>query len=46
MEKVIEESTGWQRLEWEDDAQLPLTNFEARFIAQGLPIHKTILRKI
>jgi tRNA (guanine-N7-)-methyltransferase len=46
MEKVIAESTGRERLDWEDDAQLPLTNFEARFIAQGLPIHKTILRKI
>ncbi len=45
MEKAIAESTGWERLEWADDASLPLTNFEARFLAQGLPIHKTILRK-
>ena len=45
MEKAIAESTGWERLEWADDAALPLTNFEARFLAQGLPIHKTILRK-
>jgi tRNA (guanine-N7-)-methyltransferase len=45
MEKVITDSTGWERLDWPDDSDLPLTNFEARFIAQGLPIHRTILRK-
>ena len=46
MEKVIAEAKGWERMEWQDDATHPLTNFEARFIAQGLPIHKTILRKV
>lgn len=46
MEKVISESQGWERVEWLDDAAHPLTNFEARFIAQGLPIHKTIIRKV
>jgi tRNA (guanine-N7-)-methyltransferase len=45
MEKVIEGASGWQRIEWQEEASFPLTNFEARFIAQGLPIHKTILRK-
>lgn len=45
MEKVIAEAQGWERMEWMDDASHPLTNFEARFIAQGLPIHKTIIRK-
>ncbi len=45
MEKVIAESSGWERTEWKDDESLPLTNFEARFIAQGLPIHKTIIRR-
>lgn len=46
MEKVIAESSGWERLDWADDSNDPLTNFEARFIAQGLPIHKTILKKV
>jgi len=46
MEKVISEAQGWERIEWLDDASHPLTNFEARFIAQGLPIHKTIIRKM
>jgi tRNA (guanine-N7-)-methyltransferase len=45
MEKVISESTGWERHDWADDSNEPLTNFEARFIAQGLPIHKTIVKK-
>lgn len=46
MEKVIADAKGWERVEWLDDASHPLTNFEARFIAQGLPIHKTIIRKV
>lgn len=46
MEKVIADAKGWERVEWQDDADHPLTNFEARFIAQGLPIHKTIIRKV
>jgi tRNA (guanine-N7-)-methyltransferase len=46
MERVIGEARGWERVEWLDDASHPLTNFEARFIAQGLPIHKTIIRKV
>ncbi len=46
MEKVIAESTGWERHPWPEDEPLPLTNFEARFLAQGLPIHKMVLRKV
>ncbi len=46
MEKVISEASGWDREEWPQEPVLPLTNFEARFIAQGLPIYKTVLRKI
>ena len=45
MEKVIAESEGWDRTNWPEEPELPRTNFEARFIAQGLPIHSTILRK-
>jgi tRNA (guanine-N7-)-methyltransferase len=45
MEKVVAEAEGWERADWPEDPAEPLTNFEARFIAQGLPIHKTRLLK-
>jgi tRNA (guanine-N7-)-methyltransferase len=45
MEKVVAEAVGWERADWPEDPAEPLTNFEARFIAQGLPIHKTRLLK-
>jgi tRNA (guanine-N7-)-methyltransferase len=45
MEKVVAEAAGWERADWPEDAAEPLTNFEARFIAQGLPIHKMRLLK-
>ena len=45
MNKVIDTAQGWQRVEWADSEEEPLTNFEARFIAQGLPIHKVALQK-
>jgi tRNA (guanine-N7-)-methyltransferase len=45
MEKVAAESPGWQRTEWPEDPAEPMTNFEARFIAQGLPIHRMLLVK-
>lgn len=46
MEKVIDRAKGWERIEWPDDPSYPITNFEARFLAQGLPIHKARLRKL
>lgn len=45
MEKVMGRGRGWDRLEWPEDPAEPLTNFEARFLAQGLPIHRARLRK-
>lgn len=45
MEKVAMEADGWVRTEWPVDPAEPLTNFEARFIAQGLPIHRMRLVK-
>lgn len=45
MEKVISRATGWERMVWPEDPTYPITNFEARFLAQGLPIHKALLRK-
>jgi tRNA (guanine-N7-)-methyltransferase len=46
MEKVMASAKGWQREEWVEDEGYPITNFEARFIAQGLPIHRSLYRKI
>jgi tRNA (guanine-N7-)-methyltransferase len=46
MEKVIARAKGWERIDWPDDPSYPITNFEARFLAQGLPIHKARLRKL
>ena len=46
MEKVMASAKGWQREEWVEDADYPITNFEARFIAQGLPIHRSLYRKL
>ena len=45
MEKVIARAQGWERLDWPEDPNEPVTNFEARFLAQGLPIHRARLRK-
>jgi tRNA (guanine-N7-)-methyltransferase len=46
MEKVIEGAPGWERVEWPDDEPYPVTDFERRFLAQGLPIHRVRLRKV
>jgi tRNA (guanine-N7-)-methyltransferase len=45
IEKVLARAEGFERLEWEDAAAYPTTNFERRFIAQGLPIYRARLRK-
>ena len=46
MEKIFGRAQGWERLEWGDDPEYPLTNFEQRFLSQGLPIYKARLRKV
>ncbi|MEK0446941.1 MAG: tRNA ((46)-N7)-methyltransferase TrmB [Verrucomicrobiota bacterium] len=46
MEKVISRASGWERLDWLEEPDYPVTNFEARFVAQGLPIHRARLRKL
>jgi tRNA (guanine-N7-)-methyltransferase len=46
MEKVIGRATGFERIDWPDDPDYPITNFERRFLAQGLPIHRARLRKV
>ncbi len=46
MEKVLARAKGYERLDWPDDLETPATDFEARFVAQGLPIYRARLRKI
>jgi tRNA (guanine-N7-)-methyltransferase len=46
MEKVMAAAKGWRQEEWVEDADYPITNFEARFIAQGLPIHRSLYLKL
>jgi tRNA (guanine-N7-)-methyltransferase len=46
MEKVAARAPGYERVEWPEDPDYPITNFERRFLAQGMPIHKLMLRKV
>ena len=47
MEKVLAKAKGYERLEWPEDLdEYPTTDFEARFVAQGLPIYRARLRKV
>ena len=46
MEKVLAKAKGYERLDWPDDPDYPITDFERRFLAQGLPIYRARLRKI
>ena len=46
MEKVIARATGFERIDWPEEPNYPVTNFERKFIDQGLPIHRARLRKV
>ncbi|HEX8295540.1 MAG TPA: tRNA (guanosine(46)-N7)-methyltransferase TrmB [Chthoniobacteraceae bacterium] len=46
MQKVLEKAKGYEPLEWPEDPEVPQTDFEQRFVAQGLPIYRARLRKI
>ncbi len=46
MEKVFATAEGFERIDWPEDPDYPVTNFERRFVAQGLPIYRARLRKI
>ena len=35
----------FERAEWREDEPYPITDFERKFVAQGLPIHRARLRK-
>ena len=46
IEKVIGRAPGFERIEWVEEADYPRTDFEAHFLAQGLPIHRARLRRM
>ena len=46
MEKVIARAPGFIRIDWPEEPDYPITNFERRFLAQGLPIYRARLRKV
>jgi tRNA (guanine-N7-)-methyltransferase len=46
MEKVLARAQGFERIEWVEEPDYPLTNFEEHFLSQGLPIHRARLRKV
>ena len=46
MERVFERAKGWRRAEWIEEADYPITDFERRFTAQGLPIYRARLLKV
>jgi tRNA (guanine-N7-)-methyltransferase len=45
MLKVMERAHGWTALPWPETCDFPTTNFEARFLAQGLPIHRALYQR-
>ena len=46
IEKVLSRAKGYERLDWPEEPGEILTDFERRFLAQGLPIYRARLRKI
>ena len=46
MEKVWEQISGYERIEWDEEAGWPQTDFERQFVAKGLPIYRARLRKV
>ncbi len=46
MEKVFDHAKGYQRVDWVEDEDYPITDFERRFTAQGLPTYRARLLKV
>jgi tRNA (guanine-N7-)-methyltransferase len=46
MENAFAAVTGYERFEWIEEPDYPRTNFEQRFLAQGLQIYRARLRKV
>jgi tRNA G46 methylase TrmB len=45
MEKVFAQAKGFERFDWPVPNEMPQTDFERVFVAKGLPIYSTRLRK-
>jgi tRNA (guanine-N7-)-methyltransferase len=46
IEKVIGRAKGYEKLDWPEEAGEPRTDFERRFLAQGMPIYRARLKKV
>lgn len=46
MENAFAAVTGYERVDWIEEPDYPLTNFEQRFLSQGLPIYRARLLKV
>jgi len=46
MEIVFARAKRWQRVDWLEEPDYPITDFERRFTAQGLPIYRARLLKV
>ena len=46
MEKVFERAKGFERVDWPEDPDYPITDFERRFLEKGLPIYRARLKKV
>ncbi len=46
MERVFANAPGFERIEWSQEPDYPVTNFERRFLSQGLPIYAARMRKV
>jgi tRNA (guanine-N7-)-methyltransferase len=46
MKQVAAAHEGFSQSPWPDDPTYPQTDFEKRFRAQGLPIHRLLLRRV
>ena len=47
MERVFSKAdTLFAREEWPENGEYPITDFERKFLAQGLPIYRALLRKL
>ncbi len=45
MERVWDEVAGFERVDWPEESDWPITDFESQFLAKGLPIYRARLRK-
>ena len=46
IEKVFARAQGFARVEWDEEADYPRTDFERLFVARGMPIHRARLRRL